>query len=271
MHHYAGTTALITGASSGIGTEFARALAARGSHVVLVARSAPALEALAAELSHKHGVNAWPLPCDLTVPGAAQALLDATRQRGLFIDLLVNNAGFATYGRFHELPIARQHDEITLNVTALVELTHAFLPGMLSRQRGGVINVASLAAFQPDPYLTVYGATKAFVLSFSEALWAETRSGGVTVTAVCPGATDTPFYEVVNAREPAVGVHSTPAQVALAGLKAFDEQRSYVIPRRVNWALGQTSRFAPRALNALIGERLLRPRTSRELPEPQEG
>ncbi len=267
MIQYAGQTALITGASSGIGEALAHALAARGSHLILVARREDRLQALAQTLSARHGVQAHVIPADLTAPGAAQRLSEDLTRRGLTVDLLINNAGFATHGAFEGQSLGRQRDEITLNVTALVDLTHHLLPGMLDRGRGGVLNVASTAALQPDPYMAVYGATKAFVLSFSEALWAETRGRGVTVTALCPGATETPFFDVVGAQEASVGRRDTPERVAHAGLRALERGRSHVIPGAANYALGQLSRFVPRAAAALVAARLLRPRGANLTPQ----
>ena len=175
MFSYAGKTALITGASSGIGEAFARILAGCGMNLILVARSAEKLRALAQELSGQHGIRAEVVPADLCGEGAVQEVYQRTQALGVPVDLLVNNAGVGTYGGFDTLTLEREHEEIMLNVTALVDLTHAFLPAMAERKDGGVINVASIAAFQPLPYQAVYGASKAFVLSFSLALWAEYR------------------------------------------------------------------------------------------------
>jgi short-subunit dehydrogenase len=195
LHHQ---TALVTGASSGIGAGIARELASRGAGVVLVARRLDRLEQLAAELSDTHGVPALAIAHDLTAEGSAADLARKIEERGLTIDMLVNNAGFATHGAFVDEDAARVHDEITLNVTAVVELTHAFLPGMVERNRGFVVNVASTGAFQPVPTMAVYGATKAFVLSFTEALWGELEGTDVAALALCPGATDTEFFDVVG-------------------------------------------------------------------------
>ena len=160
---FAGKTVLVTGASMGLGAEFARQLSRRGTTLVLVARSEAKLEALASELG-----NAHVLPADLTAPGTPQRLFDAVRAMGLEVDVLVSNAGYGLHGGFDVLPLKDQLGQLDLNVHALVELTHVFLP-MLERRQGGVIHVASMAAYQPTPYMAVYGATKAFVLSFSEA------------------------------------------------------------------------------------------------------
>ena len=186
MFDYRGKMALITGTSSGIGAVFARELATRGMDVALVARSADKLHALADELRTRHSIRAEVIPVDLSQESAGKEIHDACSRLGLDVHLLVNNAGFGTTGPFAATPLDRQRDEIAVNVLALVDLTHRFLPGMLARKSGGVINVGSTAGFQPIPYMAVYGATKAFVLSFSEALWGECREAGVTVVASVP-------------------------------------------------------------------------------------
>jgi short-subunit dehydrogenase len=188
MFSYRGKTALITGATSGIGEAFAQILAARGMNLLLVARSEDKLRAIAQELSEQYGIRAECVPVDLCDVGAAQDVYRRTQALGMTVDLLVNNAGMGTYGSFETLAPSQELEEILLNVAALVDLAHAFVPAMAARQAGGVINVASLAAFQPLPYQTVYGATKAFILSFSLALWAEYRKRGVRIVALCPGA-----------------------------------------------------------------------------------
>jgi short-subunit dehydrogenase len=186
---------LITGASSGIGAALTRRLARDGRSIALVARRADRLEELAARVRADHGVTAHVLPVDLTQRGAVQRLAGELAGRGLVVDWLVNNAGFGTYGRFHELPVDKELEEVDLNVAALVELTGRFLPGMVKRGHGAVINVASVAGFSPGPYMATYCATKAFVKSFSEALAAEVAGTGVHVLCVCPGFTRTEFQE----------------------------------------------------------------------------
>ncbi len=254
------STALVTGASSGIGEAFARQLAAEGTDVVLVARSEAKLHALARELSQQHGVRAEVIAADLSAPGAAQAVWEEAAKRGLPVDLLINNAGFGTYGVFDSLPMARETEEVTLNITALVELTHLFLPAMLEKKSGAVINVASTAAFQPVPYMAVYGATKAFVLSFSEALWAECQGRGVRVLAFCPGLVDTAFAEVAGTHLPFKG--ATAESVVQVALKALRRGRSYVIPGGSNYRQSWGSRLLPRAAIAKLSERMMRPRAS---------
>jgi short-subunit dehydrogenase len=244
----------------GLGAGFALALAERGAHLVLVARSRDKLEALAARLTQRHGVRTHVVVADLSKASAAQAVLDETRARGLTVDILINNAGFGTYGRFEEISAARQHEEVLLNCAALVGLTHAFLPGMLQRESGAIIHLASLAAFQPVPYMAVYGATKAFVLSFSEALWAENRARGVRVLALCPGATDTAFFDTVGAAEAALGSRMRPEIVVSRALRALERGRSYVIPGASNYLLAQGARVLPRATLTQASERVMRPR-----------
>ena len=195
---FKGTTALITGASSGIGEVFARELAARGADVVLVARNEGKLAELAGELASKHSVKAEVLAADLGQPGAGRALAEQVAARGLTVDVLINNAGFGFLSPLVKTDADMMSTMVALNVAALTDLTHAFLPGMVERDRGAVVNVASTAAFQPVPYMAVYGATKAYVLSFTEALWGETKGTGVRVTCLCPGATATAFFETAG-------------------------------------------------------------------------
>jgi short-subunit dehydrogenase len=191
-------TALITGASTGIGVVFARQLAQRQMELILVARSRDKLEQLAAELGEQYGVKVTVIVQDLTVAGAGKLVYDTVNQKGINVDLLVNNAGFGDYGAFSERDLARQLEMIQLNNLVLVELTHYFLRPMLAGAGGAIINVASTAGFQPLPYLSVYAATKAFVLSFSESLWAENKDKGVEILALCPGPTESNFFEVAR-------------------------------------------------------------------------
>src|ERR1700726_2477875 len=194
---------LITGASSGIGEAFARVLAARGDDLVLVARSAGKLEALAAELTARHNVRVDVVPADLSHSDASDGIVAELTARGIAIGTLVNNAGFGTYGEFAVLDAAHERDEVFVNVVAPVVLTRALLPAMIERGRGAIVNVGSTASFQPVPYMATYGATKAFVLSFSEAVAEEVRPHGIRVVALCPGQTETAFFDGMNeARSP---------------------------------------------------------------------
>lgn len=253
------TTALVTGASSGLGAEFAAQLAARGHDLVLVARSEDRLTALAGRLAHRYGVRAHVLAQDLAEPGAARAIAGRLHALGIDIGLLVNNAGFGTCGRFEGIAADRDHDQLMVNVVALVDLTHALLPGMLERGAGAVVNVASTAAFQPAPYFAVYGSAKAFVLNFGLALRQECRGRGVRVLTVCPGPVDTPFFEAIGTREAAVnGAMSTPEPVVRAALAALDRDRAYVTPGFGNALAAHLLPRRPRALVAAFAERVTR-------------
>ncbi|MFI9725110.1 SDR family NAD(P)-dependent oxidoreductase [Streptomyces sp. NPDC052092] len=252
-------TALVTGASSGLGREFAARLAARGHDLVLVARSRDRLEAVAEELTKAHGVTVHVLVHDLARPGAGRAVARELAERSLTVGLLVNNAGFGTAGRFEEIPAERDHDLLMVNVVALVDLTHALLPGMLERGSGAVLNVGSTAGYQPSPYLSVYSASKTFVLNFSLALRQEYRGRGIRVTALCPGPVETRFFEVVGTRNAAVaGRFTTPEPVVRAGLKALDRDRAYVTPGLGNAVMAHFNVRRPRALIAWVGERVCR-------------
>jgi uncharacterized protein len=250
-------TALITGASSGIGEQFARQLASRGHELVLVARRAGRLESLAAELP----TQAHALPCDLAVQ--ASSLSERVADLDLDLDLLVNNAGFGTSGPFLEHDPARDAEQIRVNCEAVVTLAHAFLPGMVERGRGGIINVASTAGMQPLPYESVYAATKAFVISFTDALHAELRGSGVRVLAINPGPVQTEWQQVAGYDADRVGVvpgQIPSEQVVSESLAAFDHGRRSVIPgRTMRWFMRAT-RPSPRAIQLRVAERLYRPR-----------
>ncbi|MGK5036971.1 SDR family NAD(P)-dependent oxidoreductase [Janthinobacterium sp. LB3P118] len=256
--NYTNQTVLITGASSGIGRVFAETLAARGAHLLMLARSGAVLDALAADLSRRHGIRACALVADLSLPGAAAQACAL----GMPPDVLINNAGFATHGRFESIDLARQAAEVTVNCTALMELTHCALPHMLAQGRGAIINVASTAALQPDPYMAIYGASKAFVLSFSEALWAENRQRGVRVLALCPGATETAFFDVVAAPEAAVGKRMAPQDVVDEALWALDRGRSSHVAGRPNRLLAWLPRLLPRQTVLGIVEGMLKPKAA---------
>jgi uncharacterized protein len=216
-------TVLVTGASSGIGLELARCFAGDGSRLVLVSRKGNALEELAAELRKAHKIQAQIVTADLAQPDSPTRLLAQLQAAGLKIDVLVNNAGFGAQGKFVELPLGRQLEMLQLNITSLTHLTRLLLPGMVERRRGGVVNVASTAAFQPGPGMGVYYATKAYVLSFTEALAEEVLGTDVTVTAVCPGPTATNFGAAANMRglEGVRRVAMSAAAVARLGHRAF--------------------------------------------------
>ena len=241
-------TVLITGASSGIGLELARCFAADGSRLVLVARNTAALEALADELRRAHGGEVQVLTADLRVPETPERIFNALQSAGITVDVLVNNAGFGTHGDFAATPLARQLDMVQVNVTALMNLTGLFLPGMIARRCGGVMNIASVAGFQPGPRMAVYYATKAFVLSFSEAIAEELSGSGVTVTAVCPGPTKTNFGNVANFRgsDTVLRASMTAAAVARHGHRAFRRGRFVVLSGFRNFVPTVLVRLLPR-------------------------
>src|SRR5215469_3762826 len=258
---FAATTSLVTGASSGLGAEFARQLAARGSNLVLVARSAGRLAALADELRARHRVTATVLPADLSLADEVSRV--AAAAAATQIDVLVNNAGFGTFGTFAGLDAGREHDEVMVNAVAVVDLAHAVLPGMLARRRGGIITVASSIAFQPSPRQAVYGATKAFALAFSEALWAETRGSGVRILALCPGPVATGFIASLGDQAAASSViyrrTASPADIVKAGLRGFDHDAMTVIPGLRTRFMAQGHRFVPRTVMARMTGKMLAP------------
>ena len=253
--------ALVTGASSGIGEALARRIARDGRHVVLVARRAERLEALARELGEAHGVGAHVIVKDLLRPGAPRELVEEVARRGLTVDWLVNNAGFGTAGRFDRLPVQGELDEIRLNVEVLVELTGRCLPAMVARKAGVVMNIASVGAFAPGPYMATYAATKAFVLSFSEGIAAELGGTGVQVLCVCPGFTRTEFQE-----KAAVDVSGVPGFAWMSAEQVADQAVRAVGrgPVLVNGAMNSLTtaalRFVPRGMVARAVAMFLKPR-----------
>jgi uncharacterized protein len=245
-----GSTALITGASSGIGEEFARQLAARGQGVFLVARREEKLRALADDLERLHGIRAEVATADLEDPAAVEALPGQVAERELDVEILVNNAGFTTVGDVHANP-DRQLGMVRVNCEALVALTTAWLPGMVERGRGAVIQVASVVAFYPQPVQAVYGATKAFVLSFSQAVAAELRGTGVTMTALCPGPVATEFLDVGGFKSSRPGpsfIWSTSEDVAKAGIHGAEKGKRVVIPGMGNRASATFLQHGPRSI-----------------------
>jgi uncharacterized protein len=240
--------ALVTGASSGIGLEIARVLAARGYDLVLSARSKDALDSLAAEFAAHHGIAARVVVADLALSGAAAELHERIAQAGMPIEILVNNAGFATYGPFSTADPDIEREELNVNVVALTELTRLFLMGMLARRSGRILNVASTAAFQAGPLMAVYHASKSYVLHFSEAIAEETRGSGVTVTAVCPGYTATGFQKRAGITNSKLFESSTLSAQAVAriAVDAMLSGRTLVIPGFRNAAMAWLVRFLPR-------------------------
>ena len=255
---------LVTGASSGIGEAFARLLAERGNDVVLVARDQARLEALAKELEDAHGAHAEVLPADLTDPAQLERVEARVHDRTSPLDIVVNNAGFGTFGAFHTLDLDAEVREIQLNVVALVRLTHAAAVEMAARGRGGILNVSSLAGFQPGPMNATYGATKAFITSFTEAVHEEMNGTGVAVTVLCPGFTRTGFQETANA--PAGGVPGflwqEADEVARTGLDALARNHAMVMPGLVNKTLGTFSQMAPSALSRRLAGNVIKRSTA---------
>lgn len=242
-------TALVTGASTGIGAAFARQLAERGHDIVAVARRQERLDELAAELKERHGTTVEVIAVDLATPdGCAEVearLADDARP----IEILVNNAGFGTGGDFARLDVEREDEMIRLNVLAVMRLTHAALGGMLARGRGGIINVSSAASFQPMPGWATYSATKAFVSRFTESIAAECRDTGVTVTALCPGFTRTEFHDADVGTDIVPGfLWQTADEVARAALEAFDRKRVYAVPGWAYRALEMATGVMPKTV-----------------------
>jgi uncharacterized protein len=243
-------TVLITGASAGLGAGFAEAFASRGNDLILVARRADRLEALAADLSAKHSVQVSVFSTDLTESGAVAQLLIDVQDEGLSVTQLINNAGYGLRGAFADMDGPSQARMIDLNCRALVELCHAFLPDMIRARRGGILNIASTAAFQPGPWMAVYYASKAFVLSFSEALHDEVHASGVTVAALCPGATRTEFFETAQMTDSLLSRYMAgdADKVIRDGMAALDRNRAVAISGVLNAVIAQSIRLTPRWL-----------------------
>ncbi|MFF5582993.1 SDR family NAD(P)-dependent oxidoreductase [Streptomyces hygroscopicus] len=246
---YHGQTTLITGASAGIGVEFARRIAQRGSHVVLVARRRERLEKLAAELTAAHGIRATAIPLDLSLPAAGQALAEETARRGLSVTSVVNNAGFGTFGPFHTEDPRRLSEEISVDVANVVDITRAFIEPLRASGTGVLVNVASMAAYLPVPNMAVYAAAKAFVLHFTEALWHESRGTGLRVLALSPGATDTEFFDVVGTDGADGGTRrQSPQEVVATALRTLDRRTPppSVISGRLNRVMASLGRASSR-------------------------
>jgi short-subunit dehydrogenase len=260
MDRWRGKWALVTGASAGIGTALADELAIGGANLVLTARRKDRLAQLAANLRARNGVEVATFSADLSQPGAPDAIFAFTQGKGIAVELLANNAGFGTYGKFEEVPVQRQLDMVQVNITAVVHLTHLYLPAMIARRSGDVLIVASTAGFQGVPYITTYAATKSFDLFFGEALAEEMRAYGVRVTVLCPGATDTEFQQV--AEQPDYAFHSaeTADKVARVGLAALAKGKPLVISGVKNKMSVQSQRMAPRSLVTTVAARMFRPR-----------
>ena len=251
---------LITGASSGIGEAFARKLAAQGENVLLVARSEDKLASLCNELGRVGNVSAQYVALDLTESDAAAKLFAETGRRELEVEMLINNAGFGSMGDFTAQALERELAMIDLNTKALVALTYYYLKPMRERRRGTIINVASTASFQGVPYMATYAATKAFVLSFSEALWDENRAHNVHVMALCPGVTRTNFCVAAQTDKPPMRIMQTPEQVVETALKGLKRGKSHIISGWTNYLTAESERLVPRWLVARIAGRAMRPK-----------
>jgi short-subunit dehydrogenase len=260
------SAALVTGASSGIGAEIARQLAARGHGLVLVARRKERLDQLATELRAANGVRTETLDCDLAQPASRDQLPGRVEALGLEIEILVNNAGFATGGPFHESDPARELDQVRVLVEAPVALTSAFLPGMVQRGRGAILNLSSTGGMQPLPYSAGYSAAKAYVLTFSEALHQEVRGAGVTVTALAPGPVETDFWGAAGwhaagrSFEEAVPRQAwvSASQAAVAGVRGLQDGSRVVIPGMQIRAMMLAARYVPNAVKLPLIEKVLR-------------
>ena len=256
----ADSTCLVTGASSGIGADIARSLARRGHGTTLVARRTERLEELADELRREHGVRAETLGCDLCDAGARPGLVRQLGELGLTVEVLVNNAGFGSGGLFQRLDPERELEMVRLNVESVVALCGQYVPAMVERGRGAVLNVASTAAFQPLPRQATYGASKAFVLAFTDALHADLRGTGVTATSLCPGPVKTEFAETAGIDEAASGLPelwwTDSDYVAEEAVKGLERGRRVVVPGKLNQATALGGQHAPRGLLLRIGSRV---------------
>jgi short-subunit dehydrogenase len=253
-------TALITGASGGIGYELAKLFAKEHNNVVLVARGASKLAQFAEELQREFGISAKAVPLDLTAAPAPQFLFDQLQREGIAVDILVNNAGYGVLGEFSKIPLEESLGQIQLNITALTHLTRLFVGPMIERHSGKILNVASTAGFQPGPLMAVYYATKAYVISFSEALANELNGSGVTVTCLCPGPTDTNLQERAGMENTRLVKTLRPMDaktVAGDGYRGLMAGKTLVISGFRNWLVAESLRFSPRKMVAAVSRKLL--------------
>lgn len=255
-----GTTTLVTGASSGIGRAFAHRIAAAGGDLILVARRAAVLDALASELTGRHGIRIRAIAHDLNRPAAGASLADRLHEEGLAPDVLINNAGLGIHGDLATSPLESATTQIEVNIASLTSLTALLLPPMIGRGRGAIINVASTAGFQAVPHMAVYSASKAYVLTFTRALWREVRGTGVDVLAVCPGATDTAFFDTAGDAA-SVGSRRTPEQVVDTALRALRAGRPSVVDGRANALVSWLAPRLPERVAINLAERSVRPTT----------
>jgi short-subunit dehydrogenase len=254
-----GKWALVTGASAGIGLELAKQLAAGGANLVLTARRADRLQQLASDLSSKYSVKVECVSADLTRPEAPAEIFATTTGKGIAIDLLVNNAGFGAFGNAWEIPAEKMLEMIQVNCSAVVSLTRLYMPPMIARHSGDILIVASLAAFQPVPYNSVYAATKAFDLLFAQGIAEEARPHGVRVCALCPGSTETEFQKVADQPDRIFRRAETAEKVARVGLEALAAGKSYVVSGFKNKLMLESQRLAPRSFVAHMSEKMMRP------------
>ena len=254
-----GKWALVTGASAGIGEALAEELAAGGTNVVLTARRKDRLDALSQQLSSTHKVQTEAFSTDLAEPAAAEKILAFTRDKGIEIDLLINNAGFGKYGEFHSAAKERLLEMVQVNCSAVVHLTHLFVQGMVARRRGDILILASTASFQAVPYISTYAATKAFDLLFAEGLAEELKPYGIRVCALCPGSTESEFH-VIAGQDKFIHRAETAQKVARTGLKALAAGKSYVISGLGNYLGAHGERLVPRRFVTRTAARMFKPK-----------
>ena len=252
-------TVLITGASAGLGTDFARILARQKYDLILVARNEERLTTLATQLAAEHGVKTYIISLDLSVSGSAEALVQDLRSKGLSVDVLINNAGYGMHGPVVDADVKTLVGMLQLNITTLTELTRLLLPNMVARKSGRIMNVASVAAFQPGPWMAGYYASKAYVLSFSEALATELKGTGVTITALCPGPTKTEFFDrakMSSSKMKEVLFFAESMACAETGVNAMMQGKSLVVDGVLNRILVQSYRVLPRSFVRFFAGRL---------------
>jgi short-subunit dehydrogenase len=254
-----GKWAVITGASAGIGLELAKLLAANGANLVLTARRTDRLQQIATDLKSANGVQIEICAADLTKPEAPQQIYDFTAGKNLEIEFLINNAGFGAFGYIHEIPAEKMLEMVQVNCSAVVHLTRLYVPAMVARRHGDVMIVASLAAYQPVPFNSVYAATKAFDLLFAEGIAEELRPSGVNVCALCPGSTNTEFQKVADQPDRVFRSAETAEKVARVGLEAMAAGKSYVISGFMNNVMKESQRLAPRSLVTKMAANMMRP------------
>ena len=259
ISEWKGKWALVTGASAGIGVALAEELAAGGTHLVLTARRMDRLQEVARGLSKKHSIQTHVFAADLARREAPQQIFDFTKEKGLRIDLLINNAGFGQYGELQQVETQRLLDMVEVNCTAMVYLTRLFLPDMVARRSGDILILASTAAFQAVPYISTYAATKAFDLFFAEGLAEEMKPHGIRVCALCPGSTESEFHAVAGQEQFATKNQETADKVARTGLQALAAGKSYVISGLGNYLGAHSQRLVPRRVVTRIAGNMFRP------------